>query len=86
MITAYLIKLLILLPIMGGLIFAALWLYRKYQPALMSAQKDRRVKILETLPMGGFAKLAVIEFEGETLLISINRNRIDRLASKVSGS
>lgn len=86
MIAAYLIKLLILLPIMGGLIFAALWLYRKYQPALMSAQRDRRVKILETLPMGGFAKLAVIEFEGETLLISINRNRIDRLASKVSGS
>ncbi len=83
MMTAYIIKLLVLLPVMGGLIFAALWLYRKYQPALMTAQKDRRVKILETLPMGGFTKLAVIEFEGQTLLISVNRNRVDRLAASV---
>ncbi|QTD57673.1 flagellar biosynthetic protein FliO [Parasphingorhabdus cellanae] len=79
--TAYIIKLLLLLPVMGGLIFAALWLYCKYQPALMNAQKERRVKILETLPMGGFAKLAVIEFDGQMLLISVNRTRIDRLAA-----
>lgn len=80
MITAYIIKLLVLLPVMGGLIFAALWLYRRYQPALMRAQKDRQIKIVETLPLGGFAKLAVIEFNGQSLLISVTRNRIDRLA------
>ena len=33
MMTGYIIKLLVLLPVMAGLIFAALWLYRKYQPA-----------------------------------------------------
>lgn len=83
MMTAYIIKLLVLLPIMGGLIFAALWLYRKHQPALMSTPKDRRIKILETLPLSNFAKLAVVEFDGQTLLISVNRTRVDRLGTSV---
>lgn len=82
MMTAYIIKLLVLLPIMGGLIFAALWLYRKYQPALMGAQKERSIKILETLPVGNFGKLALIEFEGQKILLSVTRSRVERIAEK----
>lgn len=82
MMTAYIIKLLVLLPIMGGLIFAALWLYRKYQPALMGAQKERSIKMLETLPVGNFGKLALIEFEGQKILLSVTRSRVERIAEK----
>tara|TARA_R110000772_G_scaffold20725_10_gene57598 strand:- start:2681 stop:2938 length:258 start_codon:yes stop_codon:yes gene_type:complete len=80
--TAYIIKLLVLLPIMGGLIFAALWLYRKYQPALMRVQKESSIKMLETLPLGNFAKLLLIEFEGQKILLSATRGRVERIAEK----
>lgn len=79
--TVYILKLLVLLPVMGGLIFAALWLYRKYQPALVHAQNRRSVKVLETLPLGSFAKLAIVEFEGRKILLSVTRGRVERIAS-----
>lgn len=78
--TIYILKLLILLPVMGGLIFGALWLYRKYQPALIKAQSQRSVKMIQTMPLGNFAKLAVIEFEGKKILLSVARNRVSRIA------
>lgn len=78
--TIYIIKLLILLPAMGGLIFGALWIYRKYQPALIKAQNKRCVKMIETVPLGNFAKLAVVEFEGKKILLSVARNRVSRIA------
>ncbi|MDF0540978.1 flagellar biosynthetic protein FliO [Sphingobium sp. H39-3-25] len=77
----YFLKLLILLPLVGGLAFAALWLWRKYQPGMMGVgQGDRALKIVEALPMGTFGKLAVVEFEGQRLLISVTRNRIEKIA------
>lgn len=82
MMTAYIIKLLVLLPIMGALIFAALWSYRKYQPALIGAQKKRSIKILETLSIGSFGKLVLIEFEGQKILLSATRSRVERITQK----
>ncbi|HEY9090168.1 flagellar biosynthetic protein FliO [Parasphingorhabdus sp.] len=79
--TVYIIKLLILLPVMGGLIFAALWLYRKYQPALGHAHKQRSLKIVETLPLGNFAKLVIVEFGDRKILLSVTRSRVERIAA-----
>ena len=72
----YIIKLLVLLPVMGLLIFGALWLYRKYQPALMQGQNARSIRLVETMPMGSFCKLAVVEFDDKRLLLSISRNSV----------
>lgn len=76
----YLLKLLIMLPLVGGMAFGALWLWRKYQPGLIAAQGQRSLKLLEALPMGTFGKLAVVEFEGEKLLLAVTRGRIERIA------
>lgn len=76
----YFLKLLILLPMVGGMAYGALWLWRKYQPGMLGAQADRRIKLLEALPMGTFGKLAVVEFEGQRLLLSVTRNKIEKLA------
>jgi flagellar protein FliO/FliZ len=76
----YFVKLLILLPMVGGMAFGALWLWRKYQPGLMVGQSDRALKILEALPMGTFGKLAVVEFEGKKILLSVTRGRIEKIA------
>ncbi len=84
--TYYIVKLLIILPLMAGLIYGALWLYRKYQPALIAAQKERSIKMLETLPMGNFAKLAVIEFEGQKILLSVTRSRVERVTAAKDAS
>jgi len=76
----YFVKLLILLPLVGGMAFAALWLWRKYQPGMMVGQTDRSLKLLEALPMGTFGKLAVVEFEGKKILLSVTRGRIEKIA------
>ena len=76
----YFVKLLILLPLVGGMAFGALWLWRKYQPGMMVGQNDRSLKLLEALPMGTVGKLAVVEFEGKKILLSVTRGRIDKIA------
>lgn len=76
----YFVKLLILLPLVGGMAYGALWLWRKYQPGLMAGQNDRSLKVLEALPMGTFGKLAVVEFEGKKILLSVTRSRIEKIA------
>ncbi len=76
----YFLKLIILLPLVGGMAWGALWLWRKYQPGLLGAQADRRVKLLEAMPMGTFGKLAVVEFEGQRLLLAVTRSKIEKIA------
>jgi flagellar protein FliO/FliZ len=76
----YFVKLLILLPMIGGMAFAALWLWRKYQPGLMQGKANRAVKVIDAVPLGNFGKLAVVEFHGRTLLLSVTRGRIERIA------
>ncbi|HEX7873708.1 MAG TPA: flagellar biosynthetic protein FliO [Sphingobium sp.] len=76
----YFVKLLILLPLVGGMAFGALWLWRKYQPGLMQAQGNRAVRVVDAVPLGNFGKLAVVEFQGKTLLLSVTRGRIERIA------
>jgi len=76
----YFVKLLILLPLVGGMAFGALWLWRKYQPGMMAGQDRRSLKLLEALPMGTFGKLAVVEFEGKKILLSVTRGRIEKIA------
>jgi flagellar protein FliO/FliZ len=76
----YFLKLVILLPVVGGMAFGCLWLYRKYQPGMLAGQQNRSLKLLEALPMGTFGKLAVVEFEGKKLLLSVTRGQIQKLA------
>jgi flagellar protein FliO/FliZ len=77
---SYFVKLLILLPMIGGMAFGALWLWRKYQPGLLAGQANRAVKVIDAVPLGSFGKLAVVEFHGKTLLLSVTRGRIERIA------
>ncbi len=76
----YFLKLIIMLPAVGGLAFGCLWLYRKYQPGMLGGQANRAVKLLDALPMGTVGKLAVVEFEGKRLLLSVTRGQIQKIA------
>lgn len=76
----YFVKLIILLPLVGGMAYGALSFWRKYQPGLLAAQGDRAIKIVEMLPMGTFGKLAVVEFDGKRVLLSVTRGKIEKIA------
>lgn len=80
MFTAYILRLLVLLPLVAGLAFGALWLWRRLQPGLAMGQRDRAIKLVDALPMGAMGRLAVVEFGGRRLLLAVSRGRIERLA------
>lgn len=76
----YFVKLAVLLPLVAGMAYGALWLWRKYQPGMMGPGGDRALRVVETLPMGGFGKLAVVEFDNRRVLVSVTRGRIEKIA------
>lgn len=77
--TFYIIKLFIMLPLIGLLIFGCLWLYRKYQPQMMTRQNSNLLNVVETLPMGVQSKLAVVDFGGRHILLAVTRSGIERI-------
>lgn len=81
MMTAYILRLVVLLVLVSGLAVLALWLWRKVQPGMSSfGQRERAVKVIDAVPVGALSRLAVIEFSGKRLLIAITRGRVDLLS------
>lgn len=73
--TAYVLSLLFLIPLAGGLAAGGLWLWRNARPGMTaSAQHRRPVKVVETVPLGASGRLAVVEFEGKRLLLAVSRS------------
>jgi flagellar protein FliO/FliZ len=76
----YLLRLLILVPLVGGMAFGSLWLWRKLQPGMAIGNRQRAVKIIDAVPMGATGRLAVVEFANRHILISVSRGRIEKIA------
>ncbi len=74
---AYIIKLAILIPLVGGLAWGSLWLWRRAQQGIGAAgRRERLVTLLDATPLGATAKLAVVEFEGKRLLLAVSRTGV----------
>jgi flagellar protein FliO/FliZ len=80
MMVDYLLRLLLLVPLVGGLAFGSLWLWRKLQPGMAIGKSDRAIKVIDAIPMGTTGRLAVVEFANRRILISVSRGRIEKLA------
>lgn len=81
MIGTYLLKLALLLPLVCGLLIGCLWLWRKLEQKLPGNQGTRAIAIKESMMISPGLRLAVIEFEGRKLLVSVGRggvNLVDR--------
>jgi len=76
----YLLRLLLLVPLVGGLAFGSLWLWRKLQPGIAIGQRERAIKLIDAMPMGATGRLAVVEFANRRILISVSRGRIEKIA------
>jgi len=85
--TSYILKLLILIPLVCGMAYGALWLWRKAQPGMMmGGQRTRRLRMVEALPVGATGRLAVVEFADKQLLLSISRGKIELISEAPIGA
>ncbi|MFM5917888.1 MAG: flagellar biosynthetic protein FliO [Novosphingobium sp.] len=77
----YLVKLLVLLPLIAGLAWGSLKLAQRMQARLGGPQGNAKtVRIVETTMLSPTLKLAVIEFRGREILVSASRQGLVRLA------
>lgn len=72
----YILKLVVLLPLVCGLLVGSLWLWRKLEARLPGQPADRRIQVKETMMVSPGTRLAVVEFEGRTLLLSVARSGV----------
>lgn len=75
----YVVKLLVLLPLICLAAWGCLKLAQKMQ-ARATAGQPKTVRVLETTMLSPTLKLAVIEFRGREILVSASRNGLTRLA------
>ena len=77
----YLIKLIVLLPLIGAAAWGTLKLAQRLQARIAGGQSGvRSVRIIETTMLSPTLKLAVIEFHGREILVSASRQGLTRLA------
>lgn len=76
MMWAYVLKLVILLPLVCGLMIGCLWLWRRLESRMPGQPADRKLKVTETMMISTGTKLAVLEFEGRKLLVSVSRSGV----------
>jgi flagellar protein FliO/FliZ len=78
---AYLIRMAILLPMVGGLAWGSLWLWRRLQTGLpMPGRPERAARVTEVITLGTGSKVAVIAFGRRLLLVGVNRTQISLIA------
>ena len=76
----YVVKLLILLPLIAGLAWGCLKLAQRMQDRFGARpQGGKAVRIVETTMLSPTLKLAVLEFHGREILVSVSRHGLVRL-------
>ena len=76
----YILKLLVLLPMIGLLAWASLKFAQKMQAKVAGAPGSKSVRIIETVMLSPTQRLAVIEFRGREILVAATRQGLTRLA------
>ena len=72
----YVLKLAIMLPLVCGLMVGSLYLWRRLEARMPGQSGDRMIAVRETMVLGPGLKLAVLEFQGRKLLVSIARGAV----------
>lgn len=77
----YVAKLIVLLPLIGLAIWGSLKLAQKLQARLgVAPASARAVRVVESTMLTPTLKLAVLEFHGREILVSVSRQGLTRLA------
>lgn len=79
--TEYFLRLVILVPLVGGLAYGSLWLWRRVQTGLPLVRvPDRPVRLVDAVPLATGSKLAVVRFDGRELLVAVTRGQVSLIA------
>jgi flagellar protein FliO/FliZ len=73
MLWTYVLKLVVLLPLVCGLMIGCLYLWRKLENRMPGKPSTRLITVKETMMISPGVRLAVIDFEGKRLLVSVGR-------------
>ena len=78
----YLLKLAVLLPLIGLMIWGSLKLTKRMQSHMGGGHdgRERTIRVVETMMLSPGQKLAVIEFRGREILVATSRHGLTRLA------
>jgi flagellar protein FliO/FliZ len=77
----YLLRLLILIPLVGALAWASLWIWKRVQDGLPSlAVHQRQLRLVDAVPLGAGSRLAVVRFDERDLLVAVTRSQVTLLA------
>ncbi len=76
----YIIKLIVLLPMIGLMAWGCLKFAQKMQQRMGGPATGKAVRIIETTMLSPTLKLAVLEFHGSEILVSVSRQGLTRLA------
>ena len=76
MLWSYILKLLVLLPLVCGLMIGCLYLWRRLESRMPGKTATRLVTVRETMMISPGLRLAVLDFEGKRLLVSVGRGGV----------
>ena len=77
----YILKLIVLLPLIAGLAWGSLKLAQRMQVKFgVAPGGTKAVRIIETTMLSPTLKLVVVEFHGREILVSASRGGLTRLA------
>ena len=76
MMWSYILKLVVLLPLVCGLMIGCLYLWRRLESRLPGQPANRIMVVKETMMISPGVRLAVLEFEGRKLLVSVSRTGV----------
>ena len=76
MMWSYILKLVVLLPLVCGLLIGCLYLWRRLESRMPGNTGERMLKVRETMMISTGTRLAVVEFEGRKLLVSVGRGGV----------
>ncbi len=72
----YILKLAVMLPLVCGLMIGSLYLWRRLEQRLPGNSGERMLSVKETMIVAPGLKLAVLEFQGRKLLVSVGRGGV----------
>lgn len=88
----YILRLVIMVPLIGAMAWGSLWLWRKAQLSgaglaglAFPKQADRKARVLDVLSVGSGTKIAVIDFGDKELLVAISRAQTRLLSEREKG-
>ncbi|KKI20630.1 MULTISPECIES: FliO/MopB family protein [Sphingomonas] len=76
MMWSYILKLIVLLPLVCGLMIGCLYLWRRLESRMPGRTDTRLINVKETMMISPGLRLAVVEFEGKRLLVSVGRGGV----------